>query len=65
MNVNLFRYVVPDLPTTPRKVFPLLNERCFFAPMFFWHCSQFIEPFRDLAVDGVLDMSGNTELKTH
>lgn len=65
MNVNLFRYVGSDLPTTPRKVLPLLNERCFFAPMFFWHCGKFIEPFRDLAVDGVLDMSGNTEIKTH
>jgi hypothetical protein len=32
--------------------------------MFFWFRGRFIEPFRDLAVDGVLDMSGKTEPKS-
>lgn len=61
MNVHLFRYVGTNLPASPRKVLPLLDERCFFAPMFFWHGGKFIEPWQDLAIDGVLDMSGNTE----
>jgi hypothetical protein len=60
-NVYFFRYCGPTLPTTPTKVLPLLSKRCFFAPMFIWFRGRFIEPFRDLAVDGVLDMSGNTE----
>lgn len=60
-NIALFRYCGPTLPATPTKVLPLLVERCFFAPMFFWLHGRFIEPWRDLAFDGVLDMSGNTE----
>lgn len=63
-NVALFRYCAPTLPATPTKVLPLLAERCFFAPMFFWLRGRFIEPWRDLAFDGVLDMSGNTEPPT-
>lgn len=62
-NVYLFRYTGTVVPATPTKVLPLLNERCFFAPMFFWHCGRFIDPWRDLAVDGVLDMSGKKEPK--
>jgi hypothetical protein len=60
-NVYFFRYCGSALPATPTKVLPLLDERCFFAPMFFWFPGRFIEPFRDLAVNGVLDMSGKTE----
>lgn len=60
-NVYLFRYCGSALPATPTKVLPLLNKRCFFSPMFFWFRGRFIEPFRDLAVNGVLDMSGKTE----
>lgn len=60
-NVYLFRYCGPTVPVTPREVLPLLNERCFFAPMFFWHLGHFIDPWRDLAVDNVLDMTGNTD----
>jgi hypothetical protein len=56
----LFRYCGSELPPTPAKVLPLVSERCFSAPLFFWHCGKFIDPWRDLAVDGVLDMSGNT-----
>lgn len=59
-NVHLFRYCGPTVPDTPRAVLPLLNERCFFAPMFFWHYGKFIDPWRDLAVGNVLDMTGNT-----
>ena len=59
-NVSLFRYCGPTVPATPRAVLPVLNERCFFAPMFFWHRGQFIDPWRDLAVNGVLNMTGNT-----
>lgn len=59
-NVYLFRYVGPDIPATPTKALPLLDERCFFGPMFFWHGGRFVDPLRDLAVNGVLDMSGNT-----
>jgi hypothetical protein len=29
--------------------------------MFFWHHGKFIDPWRDLAVNGVLDMSGKIE----
>ena len=61
MNVHFFRYVGPSFPATPTKVLPLLDERCFFAPMFFWHGGKFIDPWRDLAVNDVLDMSGETE----
>jgi len=43
------------------QTLPLLSERCFFAPMFFWLHGQFIEPWRNLAVNGVLDMSGSTD----
>jgi hypothetical protein len=50
-NVYLFRYAGPSLPPTPTKVLPLLRERCF----------KFIDPSRDLAVNGFLNMSGNTE----
>lgn len=60
-NVYLFRYVGPGIPPTPARTLPLLQERCFFGPMFFWHKGGFVDPWRDLAVDGVLDMSGNTE----
>jgi hypothetical protein len=60
-NVHLFRYTGAALPPTPTKVLPLLNERCFFGPMFFWYRGRFVDPWRDLAVNGVLDMSGNTE----
>jgi hypothetical protein len=60
-NVYFFRYVGPNLPASPPKSLPLLSARCFFGPMFFWHCGRFIDPWRDLAVDGVLDMSGNIE----
>ncbi|WP_151447103.1 hypothetical protein [Lacisediminimonas profundi] len=63
MNVYFFRYC-GSIPATPRAVLPLLDERCFFAPMFFWHAGKFIEPFRDLAIDGTLDMSGNTKLNS-
>jgi hypothetical protein len=59
-NICLFRYCGPTVPATPRAVLPLLNERCFFAPMFFWHQGQFVDPWRDLAVDGSLDMTGTT-----
>lgn len=61
MNVHLFRYAGLNLPPTPTKVLPLLNERCFFAPMFIWYKGRFIDPWRDLAVNDCLDMSGNTE----
>lgn len=61
MNVHFFRYVGPTLPPTPTKVLPLLDERCFFAPMFLWYRGRFIDPWRDLAVNDVLDMSGRTE----
>lgn len=60
-NVYLFRYVGDDIPPTPTKTLPLLDERCFFAPMFFWHSGRFVDPWRDLAVNGVLDMTGDTE----
>lgn len=60
-NVTLFRYCGRTIPTTPRAVLPMLDKRCFFAPMFFWHRGQFIDPWRDLAVDGCLDMSGKTD----
>ncbi|RJG22224.1 hypothetical protein [Massilia cavernae] len=58
--IHLFRYCGPAMPTTPRAVLPLLDERCFFAPLFFWHNGNFIDPWRDLAVGNFLDMSGNT-----
>jgi hypothetical protein len=32
----------------------------FFAAIFFRYCGRLIDPWLDLAVDGVLDMSGNT-----
>lgn len=60
INVTLFRYRGPTIPATPRATLPILNERCFFAPMFFWLRGEFIDPWRDLAVDGHLDMSDNT-----
>lgn len=60
-NVHLFRYVGPVVPPTPWEVLPLLDDRCFFAPMFIWHRGKFIDPWRELTVDGVLDMSGNAE----
>jgi hypothetical protein len=62
-NVSLFRYCGPTVPATPRQVLPLLDKRCFFGPMFFWHHGQFVDPWRDLAVNGVLDMTGNTDSK--
>jgi hypothetical protein len=61
MNVYLFRYTGTSLPPTPMKVLPLLEERCFFGPMFFWYQGKFIDPWRDLAANKVLDMTGNTE----
>lgn len=61
MNIHFFRYIGPNLPSTPTKVLPLLNERCFFAPIFIWHGGKFIDPWRVLAVNDVLDMSGQTE----
>ncbi|WP_323142697.1 hypothetical protein [Massilia phyllosphaerae] len=61
MNVYLFRYTGTCLPPTPAKVLPLLHKRCFFGPMFFWYQGRFIDPWRDLAVNNVLDMTGNTE----
>ncbi|MEC5161677.1 MULTISPECIES: hypothetical protein [unclassified Janthinobacterium] len=61
-NVCLFRYCGPTVPATPRAVLPILDERCFFSPMFFWHEGQFVDPWRDLAIDGRLDMTGNTDL---
>jgi hypothetical protein len=60
-NVHLFRYTGAALPPTPTKVLPLLRRRCFFAPLFFWYRGRFVDPWRDLAVNDVLDMSGNTE----
>jgi hypothetical protein len=63
-NVPLFRYCGQALPVTPTKALPLLSERCFFAPMFFWLRGRFINPWRDLAVDNFLDMSDNTEPET-
>jgi hypothetical protein len=60
-NVHFFRYCGSTLPPTPTKVLPLLDDRCFFAPMFFWFRGRFIDPWRDLAVNNFLDMSGNTE----
>jgi hypothetical protein len=60
-NVSFFRYCGPTVPATPRAVLPILDERCFFSPMFFWHHGQFIDPWRDLAVNGVFDMTGNTD----
>jgi hypothetical protein len=59
--VYFFRYCGPTLPATPTKALPVLHERCFFGPMFFWHGGKFIDPWRDLAVNNVLDMSGSTE----
>lgn len=60
-NVHFFRYVGADLPVSPTKALPLLSDRCFFGPMFFWLNGRFIDPWHDLAVDNFLDMSGNTE----
>ena len=60
-NVHLFRYCGPALPVSPAKALRLLSERCFFVPMFFWLRGQFIDPWRDLAVNNVLDMSENTD----
>jgi hypothetical protein len=59
-NVHFFRYCGSALPSTPTTALPLLDERCFFAPMFFWLRGRFIDPWRDLAVNGVLDMSGSS-----
>jgi hypothetical protein len=60
-NIHFFRYCGSALPPTPTKALPLLDDRCFFTPMFFWIRGRFIDPWRDLAVNNFLDMSGNTE----
>lgn len=57
-DVCLFRYCGPTIPATPREALPIFDAQCFFAPLFFWHKGQFIDPWRDLAVNRVLDMSG-------
>jgi len=57
-NICLFRYCASTLPASPADALPLFDERCFFAPMFFWLHGQFVDPWRDLAVDGVLNMKG-------
>jgi hypothetical protein len=60
LNVFFFRYTGTTIPPTPRATLGLFDKRCFFPPMFFWHAGKFIEPFRDLSIDGVLNMSGNS-----
>jgi hypothetical protein len=56
-NVFFFRFCGKNFPESSQTVLRLLNERCFFAPMYIWYTGKFIEPWRDLAVNGVLDMS--------
>lgn len=57
-DVCLFRFCGSKLPATPRQVLPILGARCFFAPLFFWHKGRFVDPWQDLAINRVLDMSG-------
>lgn len=57
-DVCLFRYCGASFPATPRQALPIFDAHCFFAPLFFWHKGRFIDPWQDLAINGVLEMSG-------
>lgn len=47
-NFGYFRWTGP-VPTTIKHAMALLNERCFFPPVFVWYNGQLIDPWRDLS----------------
>jgi hypothetical protein len=52
-NLCYFRFCGP-MPQNVEEGMRILGERCFFPPVFVWFRGNFLEPWRDLAKDGVL-----------